>query len=144
MSSSTVSPNHAVLEYPMPVKICCLGAGYVGGPTMSVIALKCPDVKVTVCDLNERRIAAWNSSNLPIYEPGLQEVVEEARGRNLFFSTDIDAAIRECTIIFVSVNTPTKKTGIGAGEAADLTYWVRRALRPCRACSSPLQPVAAG
>ena len=124
MSSSTVSPNHAVLEYPMPVKICCLGAGYVGGPTMSVIALKCPDVKVTVCDLNERRIAAWNSSNLPIYEPGLQEVVEEARGRNLFFSTDIDAAIRECTIIFVSVNTPTKTSGIGAGEAADLTYWV--------------------
>ena len=117
MSSSTVSPNHAVLEYPMPVKICCLGAGYVGGPTMSVIALKCPDVKVTVCDLNERRIAAWNSSNLPIYEPGLQEVVEEARGRNLFFSTDIDAAIRECTIIFVSVPTPTKKSGIGAGEA---------------------------
>ena len=92
---------------------------------MAVIAHKCPDIKVTVCDLNERRIAAWNSSNLPIYEPGLQEVVEEARGRNLFFSTDIDAAIRECTIIFVSVNTPTKKSGIGAGEAADLTYWVR-------------------
>jgi len=95
---------------------------------MAVIAHKCPDIKVTVCDLNERRIAAWNSSNLPIYEPGLQEVVEEARGRNLFFSTDIDAAIRECTIIFVSVNTPTKKSGIGAGEAADLTYWV------CAAC----------
>ena len=115
-----------VLAYPDPgVKICCLGAGYVGGPTMSVIAMKCPDIKVTVCDLNERRIAAWNSSNLPIYEPGLQEVVEEARGRNLFFSTDIDAAIRECTIIFVSVNTPTKTSGIGAGEAADLTYWVR-------------------
>ena len=122
------APHNSVLEYPEQVKICCLGAGYVGGPTMSVIALKCPDVKVTVCDLNERRIAAWNSSNLPIYEPGLQEVVEEARGRNLFFSTDIDAAIKECTIIFVSVNTPTKKSGIGAGEAADLTYWVRFAL----------------
>ena len=107
------------------VKICCLGAGYVGGPTMSMIAKQCPDIKVTVCDLNERRIAAWNSPNLPIYEPGLQEVVEEARGRNLFFSTDIDSAIRECTIIFVSVNTPTMKSGIGAGEAADLTYWVR-------------------
>ena len=107
----------------MPPKICCLGAGYVGGPTMSVIAQKCPDIKVTVCDLNERRIAAWNSANLPIYEPGLQEVVEEARGRNLFFSTDTATAIRESTIIFVSVNTPTKKSGIGAGEAADLTYW---------------------
>ena len=99
---------------------------------MSVIAFKCPDVKVTVCDLNERRIAAWNSSNLPIYEPGLQEVVEQARGRNLFFSTDIDAAIRECTIIFVSVNTPTKTSGIGAGEAADLTYWELAARRTHR------------
>ena len=114
-----------VLEYPKPPTICCLGAGYVGGPTMSVMAKMCPDTKVTVCDLNERRIAAWNSSNLPIYEPGLQEVVEEARGRNLFFSTDIDTAIREATIIFVSVPTPTKTSGIGAGEAADLTYWVR-------------------
>ena len=114
-----------VPEYPTDPKICCLGAGYVGGPTMSVIAKMCPEIKVTVCDLNERRIAAWNSANLPIYEPGLQEVVEEARGRNLFFSTDIDKAIQECTIIFVSVNTPTKKSGIGAGEAADLTYWVR-------------------
>ena len=97
-----------VPKYPDPVKICCLGAGYVGGPTMSVISKMCPDIKVTVCDLNERRIAAWNSANLPIYEPGLQEVVEEARGRNLFFSTDIDAAIRECTIIFVGVFTETK------------------------------------
>merc|ERR1719486_1282135 len=90
--SSSISANQPVLEDPMPPKICCLGAGYVGGPTMAVMALKCPDVKVTVTDLNERRIAAWNSANLPIYEPGLQEVVEEARGRNLFFSTDIDAA----------------------------------------------------
>merc|ERR1712113_1205229 len=126
----------SVQEYPTPVKICCLGAGYVGGPTMAVIAHKCPDIKVTVCDLNERRIAAWNSSNLPIYEPGLQEVVEEARGRNLFFSTDIDAAIRECTIIFVSVNTPTKKSGIGAGEAADLTYWELAARQIALACDS--------
>jgi UDPglucose 6-dehydrogenase len=102
---------------------------------MSVIAFKCPDVKVTVCDLNERRIAAWNSSNLPIYEPGLQEVVEQARGRNLFFSTDIDAAIRECTIIFVSVNTPTKTSGIGAGEAADLTYWELAARRIAQVCT---------
>lgn len=102
---------------------------------MSVIAMKCPDIKVTVCDLNERRIAAWNSETLPIYEPGLQEVVEEARGRNLFFSTDIDAAIRECTIIFVSVNTPTKTTGIGAGEAADLTYWELAARRIAAVCN---------
>ena len=122
---SVTSPNSPVLEYPTPTKICCLGAGYVGGPTMAVMALKCPDVKVIVTDLNERRIAAWNSDNLPIYEPGLDEVVKEARGRNLFFSTDIDAAIKECTIIFVSVATPTKTSGIGAGEAADLTYWVR-------------------
>merc|ERR1712087_643385 len=124
--------------YPSAAKICCLGAGYVGGPTMAVIALKNPDIKVTVCDLNERRIAAWNSSNLPIYEPGLQEVVEEARGRNLFFSTDIDAAIRECTIIFVSVNTPTKKSGIGAGEAADLTYW-ELAARQIAAVAMPVK-----
>jgi len=123
--------------YPKDVKICCLGAGYVGGPTMAVMAKMCPEIKVTVTDLNERRIAAWNSSNLPIYEPGLQEVVEEARGRNLFFSTDIDAAIRECTIIFVSVATPTKTSGIGAGEAADLTYWelaARRIASVCLAC----------
>jgi len=103
---------------------------------MAVIALKNPDIKVTVCDLNERRIAAWNSSNLPIYEPGLQEVVEQARGRNLFFSTDIDAAIRECTIIFVSVNTPTKKSGIGAGEAADLTYWELAARQIAAVCNT--------
>jgi len=125
-----------VIDYPEPAKICCLGAGYVGGPTMAVMALKCPDVKVTVTDLNERRIAAWNSSNLPIYEPGLQEVVEEARGRNLFFSTDIDAAIRECSIIFVSVATPTKTSGIGAGEAADLTYWELAARRIASVCNS--------
>jgi len=123
--------------YPKDIKICCLGAGYVGGPTMAVMAKMCPEIKVTVTDLNERRIAAWNSSNLPIYEPGLQEVIEEARGRNLFFSTDIDAAIRECTIIFVSVATPTKTSGIGAGEAADLTYWelaARRIASVCLAC----------
>jgi len=128
--------SKSLLDYPTSPKICCLGAGYVGGPTMAVMALKCPDVKVTVCDLNERRIAAWNSDNLPIYEPGLQEVVEEARGRNLFFSTDIDAAIRECTIIFVSVATPTKKSGIGAGEAADLTYWELAARQIASVCNA--------
>lgn len=105
--------------------ICCIGAGYVGGPTMSVIALKCPDIKVTVVDLNEKRIAAWNDedvSNLPIYEPGLAEVVKEARGRNLFFSTEVDKAIDEAELIFISVNTPTKTYGVGKGMAADLKY----------------------
>lgn len=105
--------------------ICCIGAGYVGGPTMSVIALKNPDIKVTVVDLNKERIAAWNDSdlnNLPIYEPGLKEVVEEARGRNLFFSTEVDKAIDEAEMIFISVNTPTKTYGEGKGMAADLKY----------------------
>lgn len=105
--------------------ICCLGAGYVGGPTMSVIALKCPGIKVTVVDLNQGRITAWNDEdldNLPIYEPGLAEVVGEARGRNLFFSTDVDAAIDEADMIFIAVNTPTKTYGEGKGMAADLKF----------------------
>jgi UDPglucose 6-dehydrogenase len=102
--------------------ICCLGAGYVGGPTMAMIAAKCPDIRVTVTDPNEMRIAAWNSDALPVYEPGLQQVVESARGRNLFFSTDVRKAIREADIIFVSVGTPTKTYGVGAGRAADLKY----------------------
>lgn len=105
--------------------ICCLGAGYVGGPTMSVIALKCPDIKVTVVDLNEARIAAWNDENLdnlPIYEPGLAEVVSKARGKNLFFSTDVDAAIDAADMIFIAVNTPTKTYGEGKGMAADLKF----------------------
>ena len=105
-------------------KICCIGAGYVGGPTMAVIALKCPDINVTVVDLNKERIAAWNGplANLPIYEPGLAEVVAEARGRNLFFSTEVDKAIEEAEMIFMAVNTPTKTKGEGAGMAADLRY----------------------
>jgi UDPglucose 6-dehydrogenase len=110
----------------MKVKnICCLGAGYVGGPTMSVIALKCPEIKVTVVDLNEGRIAAWNDEdleNLPVYEPGLAEVVKEARGRNLFFSTDVDPAIDAADMIFIAVNTPTKTYGEGKGMAADLKF----------------------
>eukprot|EP00271_Cylindrocystis_brebissonii_P014113 TRINITY_DN3523_c0_g1_i1.p1 TRINITY_DN3523_c0_g1~~TRINITY_DN3523_c0_g1_i1.p1 ORF type:complete len:483 (-),score=95.28 TRINITY_DN3523_c0_g1_i1:899-2347(-) len=105
------------------VKICCIGAGYVGGPTMAMIALKCPDIKVTVVDISKPRIDAWNSDTLPIYEPGLKEVVEKARGRNLFFSTEVEKAVAEADIIFVSVNTPTKTRGLGAGKAADLTYW---------------------
>lgn len=105
--------------------ICCIGAGYVGGPTMAVIAKKCPHIKVTVVDLNEARIAAWNdedTQNIPVYEPGLSEVVAEARGRNLFFSTDVDNAIGEADIIFISVNTPTKTYGSGKGMGADLKY----------------------
>lgn len=105
--------------------ICCIGAGYVGGPTMAVIAQKCPDIKVTVVDLNEARIRAWNDadlSKLPVYEPGLDAVVEEARGRNLFFSTEVDKAIDEAEMIFISVNTPTKTYGVGKGMAADLKY----------------------
>ena len=105
--------------------ICCIGAGYVGGPTMAVIAQKCPHIKVTVVDVNEQRINAWNSTNdedLPIYEPGLAEVVKEARGRNLFFSTNVEKAIDEAEMIFISVNTPTKTYGAGKGMAADLKY----------------------
>jgi UDPglucose 6-dehydrogenase len=106
-------------------KICCIGAGYVGGPTMAVIAQKCPHIQVTVVDLNVERIAAWNDEkveNIPIYEPGLSAVVAEARGRNLFFTTEVEKAIDEAQIIFISVNTPTKTYGKGKGMAADLKY----------------------
>jgi UDPglucose 6-dehydrogenase len=106
-------------------KICCIGAGYVGGPTMAVIAQKCPHIQVTVVDLNEQRIALWNHEDvtqIPIYEPGLSEVVAEARGRNLFFSTQVDQAIDDAELIFISVNTPTKTYGAGKGMAADLKY----------------------
>jgi len=103
--------------------ICCIGAGYVGGPTMAVIALKCPEYKVVVVDIDKQKIARWNSNDLPIYEPGLDEIIYAVRGKNLFFETDIPKAIREADIIFVSVNTPTKTHGEGAGMAADLRYW---------------------
>ncbi|PWK20589.1 UDP-glucose 6-dehydrogenase [Xanthomarina spongicola] len=105
--------------------ICCIGAGYVGGPTMAVIAQKCPHINVTVVDINEDRIAAWNDENLdnlPVFEPGLDSIVKEARGRNLFFSTEVDKAIDNSEIIFISVNTPTKTYGKGKGMAADLKY----------------------
>ncbi|MBI2814076.1 MAG: UDP-glucose 6-dehydrogenase [Opitutae bacterium] len=104
------------------MKICCIGAGYVGGPTMAMIALKCHDITVTVVDMNAARIAAWNSGTLPIFEPGLDDVVKQARGRNLFFSTDVAGQIKQADIIFVAVNTPTKTYGVGAGRAADLRY----------------------
>ena len=105
--------------------VVCIGAGYIGGPTMAVIAKMNPDRKVVVVDINAERIAAWNSADyaLPIYEPGLVDVVREVRGKNLFFSTDIEGAVKECDIIFVGVNTPTKMFGKGAGRASDLQYW---------------------
>lgn len=104
------------------MKICCIGAGYVGGPTMAMIALKAPKIEVCVVDMNASRIAAWNSDKLPIYEPGLDEVVKQTRGKNLHFSTDVHGAIKAADIIFVAVNTPTKTYGVGAGRAADLRF----------------------
>jgi UDPglucose 6-dehydrogenase len=113
------------------MKITCIGAGYVGGPTMAMIARRCPEIQVTVVDINQARIEAWNDSDLdklPIFEPGLDALVKEARGRNLFFSTNVVSAIREADLIFISVNTPTKTYGTGAGQAADLK-WVERCAR---------------
>ena len=107
--------------------ILCIGAGYVGGPTMAVIAKHCPQHRVDVVDINEEKIAAWQSDQLPIYEPGLKEIVLEVRDKNLFFSTEIDRHIAESDVIFVSVNTPTKTFGQGAGKAADLQYWEKTA-----------------
>ncbi len=104
------------------MKICCIGAGYVGGPTMAMIARKAPDVTVTVVDMNAARIAAWNGATLPIYEPGLDEIVKAVRGKNLHFSTDVAGQIKAADIIFVAVNTPTKTYGVGAGRAADLRF----------------------
>jgi UDPglucose 6-dehydrogenase len=117
--------------------ILCIGAGYVGGTTMAVIAAKCPEHRVVVADINESRIAAWQSDRLPIYEPGLDEIVRAARGRNLFFSTDVDQGIAASEIIFVSVNTPTKTFGQGAGKAADLQYWEKTARQITGNASGP-------
>ena len=116
---------------PSVTSICCIGAGYVGGPTMAVIADRCPDVQVTVVDLNAERIAAWNDpdlAQLPVYEPGLDVVVSRARGRNLHFSTAVEEAIAAADMVFISVNTPTKTRGIGAGQASDLK-WVEASAR---------------
>ncbi len=114
------------MNIPEKIKsICCIGAGYVGGPTMAVIAQKCPHIKVTVVDLDTEKIKRWNSDNLddlPVYEPGLKEVVAEARGRNLFFSTEVEKELEYAEMIFMSVNTPTKTYGKGKGMAADLKY----------------------
>jgi len=116
------------------LKICCMGAGYVGGPTMAVIAKMCPKIRVCVVDLNQKQIDAWNTDNLPIYEPGLLDVVKCSRGRNLFFSTDIDAEIKAADIIFISVNTPTKTQGIGAGRAANI--------KNCELCARKIAEVS--
>ena len=104
------------------MRICCIGAGYVGGPTMTMIARKCPDVRVDVVDINAERIAAWNSDKLPVFEPQLDETVRLTRGKNLFFSTDVGGAIDAADIVFISVNTPTKTYGYGAGSASDLRF----------------------
>ncbi len=103
-------------------KICCIGAGYVGGPTMAMIAKQCPHIQVTVVDINQQRIDQWNSDELPIYEPGLFEIVSECRGRNLSFTTNVDEIIRDADMVFISVNTPTKTFGVGAGRAANLEF----------------------
>lgn len=108
-------------------RILCIGAGYVGGPTMAMIAAKCPHYEINIVDINASRIAAWQTDHLPIYEPGLLEIIKQTRGKNLFFSTDIDTNIKKADIIFVSVNTPTKTYGEGAGKAADLQYWEKTA-----------------
>lgn len=103
--------------------ICCIGAGYIGGPTMAVMAYHNPDKNFYVCDINKDRIDAWNSENLPIYEPGLDNAVHEVRNKNLFFTSDVKTAVERCGIIFIGVNTPTKEYGEGAGFASDLKYW---------------------
>ena len=114
-----------------------MGAGYVGGPTMAVIADRCPEIQVTVVDLNAERIAAWNHSDLsrlPVYEPGLDQVVARARGRNLHFTTEVDAAIAAADMVFLSVNTPTKTSGVGAGQASDLR-WIEACTRQVAAAA---------
>lgn len=116
--------------------LLCIGAGYVGGPTMAMIAHKCPQYKVTVVDVNEEKIAAWQTDDLPIYEPGLLELVKSCRGKNLFFSTDVEKGIKESEVIFISVNTPTKTFGEGAGKSADLQYWEKTARDILRASES--------
>ena len=111
--------------------ICCIGAGFVGGPTMSVIADRCPNIIVNVVDINEERIRSWNSNNLenlPIFEPGLSSIVRRCRGKNLFFSTNLETNIASADVVFISVNTPTKKKGLGAGQASDLK-WVEKCAR---------------
>lgn len=116
------------------LKILCMGAGYVGGPTMAVIAKQCPKIRVVVGDLSQKQIDAWNTEELPIYEPGLLEVVKESRGRNLFFTTNLDEEIETADVIFISVNTPTKTSGVGAGSAANI--------KNCELCARHIARIA--
>ena len=118
--------------------ICCIGAGYVGGPTMAVIAEKCPDIKITLVDSNPEKIASWNGplNKLPVYEPGLKEIIEKVRGKNLFFSNQIEKNIDNSEMIFIAVNTPTKISGEGAGMAADLKYVIACAKQIARSSNS--------
>jgi len=138
MSSSAPELAEFLSGHPAPIRqICCIGAGYVGGPTMAVIADHCPAIQVTVVDLNEARIAAWNDQDLarlPVYEPGLDAVVGRCRGRNLHFTTAVEAAIASADMVFLSVNTPTKTRGIGAGQASDLR-WIEASARQVAACA---------
>jgi len=127
----------SAMPAPLIQSICCIGAGYVGGPTMAVIADRCPGIQVTVVDLNQSRIDAWNDadlSRLPVYEPGLDDVVGRCRGRNLHFSTQVEQAIAGADMIFLSVNTPTKTRGVGAGQASDLR-WIEASARQVAACA---------
>ncbi len=128
---------HKGIKMKFEKEILCIGAGYVGGPTMAMIAYKCPRYRINVVDINQAKIDQWNSDVLPIYEPGLEEIVREARGRNLFFDGDIEAGIKTADIIFVSVNTPTKTYGVGAGMAADLQYWEKTARQILACARSP-------
>ena len=135
MSTAAATGNKSGADAAIEIKnICCIGAGYVGGPTMAMIAKQCPGITVNVVDLNQARIDAWNSEELPIYEPGLHEVVVEARGRNLFFSTEIQESIRNADMVFISVNTPTKTFGVGAGRAANLEFVEKCARAISEAC----------
>ncbi len=119
-------------------KICCIGAGYVGGPTMAVIAKNCPDIKVEVVDINPKRIEAWNDSNLdnlPVFEPGLSEIIQKSRNKNLSFSSNVEYSIKKADMVFISVNTPIKKTGIGAGQTSDLRWVESCARQICKSAS---------
>eukprot|EP01056_Protomagalhaensia_sp_Gyna25_P000580 Protomagalhaensia_sp_Gyna_25__579@NODE_1272_length_1993_cov_18_280450_g1014_i0_p1_GENE_NODE_1272_length_1993_cov_18_280450_g1014_i0NODE_1272_length_1993_cov_18_280450_g1014_i0_p1_ORF_typecomplete_len524_score100_75UDPG_MGDP_dh_N/PF03721_14/1_2e58UDPG_MGDP_dh_N/PF03721_14/3e02UDPG_MGDP_dh_C/PF03720_15/2e03UDPG_MGDP_dh_C/PF03720_15/1_3e31UDPG_MGDP_dh/PF00984_19/8_8e32NAD_binding_2/PF03446_15/0_0013NAD_binding_2/PF03446_15/17NAD_Gly3P_dh_N/PF01210_23/0_046NAD_Gly3P_dh_N/PF01210_23/1e033HCDH_N/PF027 len=116
-------PDEITPVFPPVKRIACIGAGYVGTPTSAVVAKMCPNVQVTVLDISVERIKGFNEGPIPIHEPGLEALILESRGKNLFFSTDLAKHISEADLIFVSVNTPTKQSGIGAGAASDLSSW---------------------
>ena len=121
------------------INICCIGAGYVGGPTMAVIAYHCPKIKITIVDKNSKKIKQWNGStnNLPVKEPGLDKIVEKVRNRNLFFSSDIKKNIEESQMIFIAVNTPTAESGPAKGMGADLTNVIQTAKEIAKYSKTP-------